>query len=316
LTITLINKGFATLTQYALIGLKNHCVEISSEHFELLKLTRRQLFEALSIEDKLNLVLENYAEFEQEVFNRAVNNMLFSTDDWSLSIDEIHIINRRIINLLTTCRLYIDQTFHNIHSIYGANSDQEKAVKEQTSQEYDSDRPGYRVMQAMRNYVQHRELPICMLSNNMRRIENGSEMLMKRTIRLGIDINTLNEDKKFKRSVLTELQDLGESVEFTPFIRQYLVSIGRIHLKTRELLSPDLPQWEGIIQRPITQYQEATGYVEGLRAVSIDESKITETVSIFEDVIKRRQMLENKNRYLTHYSFHFISNEAPELNPE
>lgn len=304
------------MPQYALIGLKNHYVEISKERFELLKLTRSYLFEALSIEDKLNLVLENYAEFEQEVFNRAVNNMLFSTDDWSLSIDEIHMVNRRIINLLTTCRLYIDQTFHNIHSIYGANSDQEKAIKEQTSQEYDSDRPGYRVMEAMRNYVQHRELPVRLLSNNMQRIENGSDVFIKRTVKLGIDINTLNEDKKFKRIVLTELQNLGESVEFTPLMRQYLESIGRIHLKIRGLLSPDLAQWEEIIQHPITQYREATGYIEGLKAVSIDKSKITETISVFEDVIKRRKMLENKNKYLTHYSFHFISNEAPELNPE
>jgi hypothetical protein len=213
-------------------------------------------------------------------------------------------------------RLYIDQVSHNIRSIYGADSEQEKVVKEQTSQEYDSGFPGYRVMEAMRNYVQHRELPIRGLSKNMRRIEKESEVFMKHTIKLSIDINTLNEDKKFKRKILTELQSLGESVELTPLVRQYLGSIGKIHLKIRELLSPDLLAWEKQIQHPLSQYQESTGYVDGLRAVVIDESKIAETISIFEDVIKRRQMLENKNRYLTHYSFHFISSEAPEIRAE
>jgi hypothetical protein len=53
--------------------------------------------------------------------------------------------------------------------------------------------------------------------------------------------------------------------------------------------------------------------VDGLKAIVIDESKTAENISIFEDVIKRRQMLENKNRFLTHYPFHFISSEAPEI---
>jgi hypothetical protein len=304
------------LTQYAVAGLKGYCVEISSEDFDLLKTARTHLFEALSIEEKLNLVLENYAEFEQELFNCSVNNMLFQDDDWSSSVNEIHVANRRIINLLTTGRLYIDQVSHNIRSIYGADSEQEKVFKKQTSQEYDSDFPGYRVMEAMRNYVQHRELPIRGLSKNMRRIEKESEVFMKRTITLSIDINTLSEDKKFKKQILTELQSLGESVEFTPLVRQYLGSIGKIHLKIRELLSSDLLVWEKQIQHHLSQYQESTGYVDGLRAVVIDESNTAETISVFEDVIKRRQMLENKNRYLTHYSFHFISSEAPEIRTE
>ena len=217
---------------------------ISNKDFDLLRTARTHLFKALSIEEKLNLVLENYAEFEQELFNCSVNNMLFQSGDWSSSIDEIHTVNRRIINLLTTGRLYVDQVFHNICSIYGADSEQEKVVKKQTSQEYDSNLPGYRVMEAMRNYVQHRELPIRGLSKNMRRIENGSEVFMKNTIKLSIDINTLSEDKKFKKKVLTELQSLGESVEFTPLVRQYLGSIGNIHLKIRELLSSDVLVWE------------------------------------------------------------------------
>lgn len=299
------------------MGHKNYFIDISCEHFKLLKLAKKNLFEALYIEDKLNLVLENYAEFEQELFNHAINNMLFSTDDWSSKVNEIHTVNRRIVNLLTTCRLYIDQIIHNIRSIYGANSEQERAIKEQKSQEYDSDRLGYCVMEAMRNYVQHRELPILTLSPNMRLIENSSGFFRKRTIKLSIDINTLQEDKKFKQSVLTRLQNLGgDVVEFIPLIRQYLVSIGRIHLKIRELLSSDLLKWEETIQSPISKYQEVTGYTSGLRVVSIDESKNTETISVFVDVIKRRQMLENKNRHLTHYSFHFISNEAPEFTNE
>lgn len=301
------------MTHYKVVGLKGYCVEISDKDFDLLRMARTHLLQALSIEEKLNLVLENYAEFEQSLFNCSINSMLFQVDDWSSTIGEIHVVNRRIINLLTTCRLYVDQISHNISSTYGADSEQERFFKEQTSQEYDSDFPGYRVMTEIRNYVQHRELPIHVLSKNMRKIEQESNVFVKHTNKLTLDIKVLSEDKKFKPKVLAELQSLGESVELTPLIRQYLESIGKIHSKIRELLSSDLSAWEKQIQHSLSQYQESTGCVEALRAVLINESEITETISIFEDVIKRRQMLENKNRYLTHYSSNFISSEAPEI---
>lgn len=136
---------------------------------------------------------------------------------------------------------------------------------------------------------------------------------MKHTVKLKIDVKALKEDKKFKPSVLTELQNLGELVEFTSLIRQYLESIGRIHLKIRELLRSDVLKWEETVQSSISKYQEVTGYTDGLEAVLVDESNKTGAFPVFLGVIKRRQMLENKNRFLTHYSFHFISNEAPEM---
>jgi len=304
------------LIQYELSGWKDYKVEISQEDFEELKRARRYLFEALFMEEKLNLVLENYAEFEQELFKCAVNNLLFEIDDWSSRIDELHTVNRRIINLLTTCRLYIDQVSHNISSIYGSKSEQKKAFEKQTNQEYDSDRPGYRVMGAMRNYVQHCALPLNGLTYGRPLIETDSKQLRKRIIKLSIDTNKLSEDKEFKSSILAELQSLGESVELTPLIRQYLESIGRIHMKIRGILAPDLQRWEEIIQRPVRQYHEATGHKAGLIASSGDDSKLTEAVSIFGDVIDRRRMLESKNKFLTHYSSNFISSEAPEINVE
>jgi 5-keto 4-deoxyuronate isomerase len=137
----------------------NHHVEISHEYFETLKSKKEFLIEALFVEEKFNLVLENYSEFELELLGNSVRNMLFHDFEWSSGVNDIHSINRRIINLLTTCRLYMDQVCHNIHTIYGSGSAQAIAFKTQSSNEYDSVF-GYRVMEAMRNYVQHRGLPI------------------------------------------------------------------------------------------------------------------------------------------------------------
>jgi hypothetical protein len=293
----------------------NHHVEISHEYFETLKSKKEFLIEALFVEEKFNLVLENYSEFELELLGNSVRNMLFHDFEWSSGVNDIHSINRRIINLLTTCRLYMDQVCHNIHTIYGSGSAQAIAFKTQSSNEYDSVF-GYRVMEAMRNYVQHRGLPIERVDNKLQWLENSDEKRCKRTIKLIIDVATIAQDRKFKASVLTELQAQGNLVEFTPLVRQYIESIGRIHLKVRDLIGVELLESDNSLLQAINLYQESTNdrldnFVHAV-ALSIDSNNRVESVEIFNDFIERRKMLERKNNY-PHYSLHFVSSEAPEL---
>jgi hypothetical protein len=304
--------------KYELTKLLRNCehhVEISQEHFETLKAKKEFLIEALFIEEKFNIVLENYSEFELELLGNSVKSMLFHDFEWSSGINEIHSINRRIINLLTTCRLYMDQVCHNIHTIYGPESAQAVTFKAASSNEYDSVF-GYRTMEAMRNYVQHRGLPIERVNNKFEWVEDSNGKRCKHTIKLIIDVATLEQDRRFKASVLTELKAQGDLVEFTPLIRQYIESIGRIHLKVRELTKIELLESDDNLLQAIKLYQESTNdrsddFVHAL-ALSIDCNNYVESVEIFNDFIERRKMLECKNNY-PHYSLHFVSSEAPEL---
>lgn len=303
--------------KYALTNITSisqYRVPISYEYFNQLKSAKEFLLEAMFIEEKFNLILENYAELELELFNYSIRRMLFHDFDWSSTVDKMHSINRKIINLLTTCRLYIDQVSHNIHKIYSSDSEQAKIFKTQLSHEYDSVF-GYRVMEAMRNYVQHRNLPINHINTNMRWIEIKDKRFCKHTVKLNINVEDLSKDKKFKASVLSELQAQGSLVEFIPLMRQYLESIGTVHLKIRELLRSDLARGESEIYQAITLCKESTDneilYISA--SASPDDSNTSvEAVEIFEDLIKRRQMFERKNNY-PYYSLHYVSSEAPEM---
>jgi hypothetical protein len=291
-----------------------HHIEISYEYFEKLKSKKEILSEALFIEEKFNLVLENYSEFELELLNNSVRNILFHDLEWSSGINSIHSINRRIINLLTMCRLYMDQVRHNIHTIFGCESEQATAFKTQSSHEYDSVF-GYRVMEAMRNYVQHRSLPIGGVTNKFQWIGHEDKKRCKHTIKLIINISEVAQDGKFKASILEELKLQGDSVELTPLIRQYVESIGRIHLKVRELLGVELLESDEILLGAINLYKESTNDMSDnfIHAVAISsDSGDNESVEIFNDLIERRKMLERMNNY-PHYSLHFVSSEAPEL---
>lgn len=285
-------------------------IEISADEFEESKLARRNLLDILAIEEKLAFLLANYSEFERELLNLALNFMMVSDHDWSSLIGDLQTINLRLINLFTTCRLYMDQVAHDISSIYGHNSDVAKALINQKSKEYDSCR-GYRILEALRNHVQHYGLPIhnIIYRSSSQEIKDGS--LSKRIAIPCILPSTLKQDRKFKKNVLKEIEQLGESVDIRPFVRQYIECISRIHRHLRELLESDIAHWDSRIIMILERAEkESIRIISGVDIVSRDDAnKIVESVQIFKDLITRRQSLTKKNQLLARFSVQSVSNE-------
>jgi hypothetical protein len=286
-------------------------IEISCDEYEAVKIAKQNLLEALTIEEKFNLVLENYAEFERELLELSLNHMMVFDHDWFSFQREIYTINRRIINLLTTCRLYISQVLHNVNSIYGEKAGLAEAIKNKMSNEYDSNL-SYRVLEALRNYVQHRGLPVYELQHRLERQGGISGRYFKRTITPSLSVSRLKEDKEFKSSVLKELEETGDLIDIKPHIRNYIDSIGRIHLFIRELLEKDIADWDTAIYEIQKRFREALDDdVEVLTLeVRDDMGSPTESVQIFDEIIRHRQWLTRKNQMVTHFSSDIISSEA------
>jgi len=290
------------------VGYKNF-LEISKDEFNEAKAASRNLLEVLSIEEKFNLVLENYVEYEREMLGLSLSHLVFFSFDWSSLQNDIQSINRRLINLLTTCRLYMDHIPHNMNSIYGSGSGLTETIERRKSQEYDSSL-SYRVMEALRNYVQHRGLPISSLQYHMNRQDTPSGTV-KHMVTPSLSVRTLKEEKGFKASVVKELEQLGNDVDIKPMVRDYLDSIGRLHLFVRNLFASDAAKWEGTISQIQNRFRTAFGDdLSGLAIVRKEPGNRSERIQIFDDVIERRQWFAEKNRMLARYSTNIITNEV------
>jgi hypothetical protein len=284
-------------------------VDISREQFDDAKTARKGLLEALSIEEKFDILSENYFEFERDLLEITLRNSMFSGRDWSSSKGEIHLIDRRIINLLTTSRLYLDQLLHHVSSIYGKASSEMASLENKISAEYDSTF-GYRVLDAMRNFVQHRDLPVFLLQLGASRKDSPTKS--KRTITPNLNVGRLKEDKRFKHSIIKELETLGEDIDLKPIVRESMEAFGRIHLFVRESWANDVARWDESILGIRKSYQDRFGEMDSsLSLVAIDDSgSTTESISIFEDLIKRRKLLIEKNRTITRYNSEVITSES------
>jgi hypothetical protein len=256
---------------------------------------------ALDIEEKFNLVLENFEEFEGELLRDALGYSLFQREDWSSRMTELHRLNRRLVNLLATCRLYVDQVPHNLSQEFAEDPGLATAFEVSKSREFDATL-GYRVMDALRNYMQHRSLPIHVLSHESAWRDLPAGRMREHTVAPQTEPQTIGEDGKFRAQTLTELEALGTRVDMTPLARQYVAGLGAVHRDLRTGIAATLARWDGIIAQAGTDFLAAGATdLTGLVAVRISGEKYADIVHISPSPTSRRKWLEQKNRYIEHY---------------
>ncbi|CAN5917521.1 hypothetical protein BH11GEM1_BH11GEM1_20920 [soil metagenome] len=264
---------------------------------------------ALDIEEKLNIVLENFEEFEGALLSLALDRALFQQGEWSSQIADLHSLNRRLVNLLATARLYIDQVPHSLSLLFETNREIPDAFDRMKSREYDGF-VGYRAMEAVRNYMQHRSLPIHVISHNSRRLDRGTTPLLEQTVNAVIHPHDYRGDGKFKAEVLKELETIGPNVDLPPLVRQFVSCLGRIHTDLRGLLAPFEASWDSVIKECGDQFLAAgASDLTGLVLVSLTGDRTYDViVHIAPGPVIRRQELERKNRYVQHYERILVAN--------
>jgi hypothetical protein len=95
-------------------------VAITEDEYTDIRRRREILREALFIEEKFDLVVDNYLEFETDLLDSAAREMVRGVSSWTAFQGERNQMNRRIVNLLSSCRLYLDHTHHHLSNIGGS----------------------------------------------------------------------------------------------------------------------------------------------------------------------------------------------------
>ena len=289
-------------------------IEIDVDEYLFIKKVKQNLLEILFLEEKFDLVLENFYEYETELLSIASRMMIFNNDDHVVMSRERNLVSRRIVNLLTSGRMYTDQSVQHIKKIYGITSSNLDIIKKEIKIQYDKSL-GYRVMEALRNYVQHRGFPIHSIKFIYSSVDIDNDFqLLYRAIPL-INIAKLDEDSNFKKRVLEELKNIQHNdwVDVKPLIREYIEGICNIHEKVRETIRPDLLIWERILDDTIEKFQNKFGKDVSLTgliiAIAESDRRWTEKETIHKAFIERRQVLEKKNQVFINLHKRYVSNE-------
>ena len=238
-------RGKTGLMQWVL-GDK-HFLEMPQGTIGTLQAAMKDLREVVDIEQKFDILYSNFIELEQEIAAVTIRDAYRNFENVTDLFDFKQVITRRVGNLLSSARLYVDQIKHHLSALYPADGTKKAEVESYFHHEYDA-LLGYRVMEALRNYSQHRGLPVHGMSHGGKWVDDGlPTKRIEYNTALTISLKELETDASIKPKIMAELKVIGENVDLKPLIREYMEGLANVHMKIRLLLEPRVTQAETLI---------------------------------------------------------------------
>lgn len=282
---------------------------IEAPHFTRLQQSQRCMVAAKAIEEKYDLMISNYLEFEKEILLQVTEQLVINKDTYDDFYHIRTVLNRRIVNLLTSTKLYYDQMKRHVRLCDFYNEEFPNTVLNYFSREYDKSFE-YRFMENLRNYVQHCGLAIHSFSLPSDWEGEGDSRLMKNCIKIYSSREELGLDPKFaKRPVFFECTD---KINLIKSIRKYIEQLSLVHNEIRSLIEKNLAESRKCIENIISEYKILNGNnALGVYAYSVDSGDplgdVAIKVPLLLDWDNVRLNLVDKNKKLTNISKRYIS---------
>jgi len=280
-------------------------LDISEARYKALEAARDVLSNALAIEEKYEIVIANYLDFEKEMLDKSVRNMARGPGDYGEFFQLRLDLNKRLVNLLTAGRLYIDQLGQHACKCVDDRESTKEIVKKLFEAQYEAHLE-YRFMEALRNYVQHRGVAVHSTSLGANKVEDDGE----EGIAFSVDAESLREilaeDSKFKKAVLDEIP---EKVDLKAAIRQYVECINIVHLAARKMIDTRVEEARTLVEKAQSDYMVIyDGNLTGLSAWKMSDEGLKEDgFPLLLDWDDIRRKLLKKNGKLTNLNKRYVS---------
>ena len=252
-------------------------VPLSEIDYYAIKNSRLVLNAALAIEEKYDLVISNFLDLEKELLSIAVEHSVRGDLDYTHIYSIRSSLNRRLVNLLTSGRMYLEQVGSDAADCVEDKAEIKREITDLKSNQYDSCLD-YRGMEALRNHVQHSGTAVHSISlpSSRNKPEAGGFSRVEFNVDMFAIKSALSENTKFKSSVLEEMP---EEFDLKKAARSYVGAISMIQKNVRAFINPRVTSSRLVLEGHISVYKEVNlGSALALGAYEGDLEKI-ETVS-------------------------------------
>lgn len=287
-------------------------LEIEEEEYLSIVSSLRRIEVATDIEEKFDLVAENFYEYERELLDLALRESFSPSVDQVAMIGRFQAINRRAINMLGSARLYIDQVKHDIVRFTGRKEPELQRICEAFSVEYDRHWQ-YRIAEALRNHSLHRSLPVHVMSPSAQwEYMDAIERRLRFWVVPKVIVKRLLDEGDFNARLRAELEpSIEEEWPLSPILRQYMESLGTVHELVRELLTEKIAEARSTLRSGVEKAKrEVSEDTTALVVVALDAEGTPKDKEYFSEKRGRRlDYLLAKNRVFTNLSRRYVSGE-------
>lgn len=269
-------------------------LEISREEFETIELSKDLYFRIIRIEEYFDAVLEDYAELEETLSHYGIRHLVFHSFEFHLMRN---VINRRLLHLLSTARLYRDGLLKHGKTLL-KNGDAFQQIKNELNDSTQQPME-FRIVEALRNYSQHEDFPISSMTtgsqweihNETREKKRGAHYLT-----VNIDASEISKQRKLPTDVRDALVEMGPNAEMICHIRKYVEHLGSIHAEFRKLVNGPESQWEKTMRNAMGSFQRSADDIALPFLVYATKRRPNGTeIQLFEDFFERLVLLRQKN---------------------
>lgn len=259
-------------------------LKIKKQDFIEIKKMYSECRKFLWIEEKFNILKENYLEFKKEIehfYTIIDQNQTNESNLKKLISKKIIQYNRLVFNFLSSVRLYIDQVQKDLNSI---NPEYKQKFKKKTNILYD-DNIEYQIMELLRNHMQHQGLiieEILIIKTNIK----DSFLYVGINIRYEELKKVEGFNKKIKK--INEIPTNTKSINIISLLDKYYDNIVTLHDYYRNIISENLKKNFNIISIKISEIFNI--YIDKIK---IEEKECQKYINTIDNEVVRIAFLVN-----------------------
>ena len=280
---------------------------IDSQRFSLLRASRAILSEALEFEEEYEMMISNYIDLEKESLNASISYMVRTHRGPADFFDARLALNRRLMNFLTSVRLYSDRLTAHYCACLPLETGIKGRVESLHVTEYERNFD-YRFMEALRNYIQHYGTAVHHVTFGGRLIPPRINGLVEISSSFSADKKVLASDPHFKKQILDEMPD---KVDLISASRGYIEALSSIHSNVRQMTSKSVNEARSLIQTTIDDYIAV--YKKDLVVLSayvFDEKTKIDEIPLFLYWDDIRIHLQKRNKQLINVKRSYVTGQS------
>ncbi|MBA3677778.1 MAG: hypothetical protein H0W74_10325 [Sphingosinicella sp.] len=285
-------------------------IEITKEEHDAIIVAWRSIVAVVAIEEEWDSLIRNYIELEMELLKSAMHSIVLNHESYHEMQQERLEFSRRLSNLLQTCRSYIDHAPHHLGKL---DDGAFKAAFDGLRKTAHAAHFGYRFMDAMRNYAQHRGVPLHGSTYNAQwtgDLVDDAKGLLQHSVAASVNLDKIREDRNFNAKVRGELEGV-DKLDVATLTREYIEALGSIQTALRARLKESLTNWKGTVRAAMEQYAAVNkGDVVGLSVAEFStDDRLIAAVNIFDELLERQERLVRRNGSLVNLRRRYVTNE-------
>lgn len=274
--------------------------EITKAEYEEIRTAKNSYSRIIRVEENFDAVMEDYVELEETLLHFGIRHLAFHSSNHLEFQNMRNVINRRLLHVLSTARLYRDALLKNSKALL-KNDGSFQQIKEELE---DSPRQPmeFRIIEALRNYSQHHDFPISGMTKASRWESDGNSKAKERAayfVSAKMDASAIARERTLASDLKEALLELGSDADIIVTIRRYIQHLGSIHSMFRELIKSKEKQWLKTMRDAIARGEGQPLQHEGLPdlvyVIGTNDDGTVHEIQLFEDFFSVLSSLRIKN---------------------